>query len=293
MLHARVRVHCCNATYRQCRPILDKTSRVFAVLAGRPRDPNWDDVNRELQAAFDTTREAYALEPKQMDHRRGAFPAVTAGISYGGGQKCPRNLSQKTDSNQAVVDSLLGQTAVRRVANFGNSAMQLFAPRLYEYYDNTLDALRNAYPELQPNFANNVFGAATFNLGPRTVSYVHADIQNLPHGWCAITAVGDYDPVAGGHIILWELQMVIEFPPGSTILIPSAIIRHSNTVIAPDERRYSFTQYTAGGLFRWVECGFKPVKALTPAEAKSYRNGRSRWERGVGLLSLWSEFAEQ
>ncbi|OJT12473.1 hypothetical protein TRAPUB_10981 [Trametes pubescens] len=270
-----------NVDHRQCRPILDKNGRVFAVLAGRPRDPSWDQVNSDLQAIFDTTRGAYSLEPKQLQHRRGAFPAISSGISYGGGQKHVMNLSQKTQSNQAVMDSLLAQTAVRRVANFGNSALQLFAPRLYEHYNTTLYALCDKYPELQPNFPNNVFGSATFNLGPRTVSYVHADQQNLPHGWCAITAVGDYDPVAGGHIILWELQMVVEFPPGSTILIPSAIIRHSNTVISPDEHRYSFTQYTAGGLFRWVECGFKPVKALTPKEAKKYRNGHPRWERGL------------
>ncbi|KAJ6459375.1 hypothetical protein C8R47DRAFT_1327991 [Mycena vitilis] len=48
-----------------------------------------------------------------------------------------------------------------------------------------------------------------------------------------------------------------EFPPGCTIIIPSAAIFHSNIPIAPHERRYSFTQYTAGGLFRWVEHGFK------------------------------------
>lgn len=292
-------------------------------------DPSYDQVNDELQSIFDSTREAYSLEAKQINHRRGAFPAISSGISYGGGQKVRApisslcrvlrsrspglqyvmNLSQKTDSNQAVMKSLLSQTVVRRVANFGSSklsippsnpclslcspgAVQLFAPRMYDYYGTNLDTLCKKYPKLQPNFPNNVFGSATFNLGPRTISYVHADHQNLPHSWCAITAVGDYNPVEGGHIILWELRMVIEFPPGSMILIPSAIIRHSNTVIPPGRRRYSFTQYTAGGLFRWVECGFKPVKSLTPQEAKKYREGKGRWERGVGMFSLWSELVD-
>ena len=51
-------------------------------------------------------------------------------------------------------------------------------------------------------------------------------------------------------------HLVIEFPPGSTILLPSAILAHSNVVISSNERHYSFTQYTAGALFRWVEWGF-------------------------------------
>lgn len=38
---------------------------------------------------------------------------------------------------------------------------------------------------------------------------------------CAITTLSDYDPKAGGHLVLWDLKLVIEFPPGSTILILS------------------------------------------------------------------------
>lgn len=170
--------------------------------------------------------------------------------------------------------------------------MQLFAPRLYEYYDTTLGALCDRDPYLRRNFANNVFGNATFNLGPQTTSLPHHDLLNLAWGWCTITAAGSFDPTRSGHIVLWELRMVIEFPAGSTILIPSAIIRHSNTRVAPEERRYSFTQYSAGGLFRWVEAGFKPAKLLPRTSAKQARQeGRERWERGVSMLSMWSEFS--
>ena len=60
-------------------------------------------------------------------------------------------------------------------------------------------------------------------------------------------------------MILWELKLVIEFPPGSTILIPSSVVTHSNTPIQPGEMRYSFTQYTAGATIRWVDYGFQKV----------------------------------
>lgn len=171
--------------------------------------------------------------------------------------------------------------------------MRLFAPRLHGYYSTTLNALCAKHPTLTPNFSNNVFGTATFNLGPRTVSYAHVDQKNLPWGWCTITAAGEFDPVCSGHLILWDLEMFIEFPPGATVLIPSALLCHSNTTIAPHERRYSFTQYTAGGIVRWMESGFQPVSKLPRKRAKEvYAEGLARWERGVQMLSLWSEFAE-
>ncbi|KAI9068209.1 hypothetical protein FKP32DRAFT_1562192, partial [Trametes sanguinea] len=273
-------------------PILDKDGRVFAVLAGSPRDSNWGRVNEEIQEIFETAREAYGLTGKQVNHRRGDFPAVTSGISFGGGQQVVANLVH-SKHNQSVVDALLQQTAVRRVANFGNAAMQLFAPRLYTHYEQNMNALLSSDPRLRPNFAHNVFGAATFNLGPATVSRPHTDHLNLPWGWCSITAAGTFNPRRGGHMVLHELRMIIEFPPGSTLLIPSAILRHSNTPIAPGERHYSFTQYSAGGLFRWVACGFRPLKTLPRMSSKAAeQEGDARWKEGLGMLSFWSELVE-
>lgn len=90
--------------------------------------------------------------------------------------------------------------------------------------------------------------------------------------------------------MLWDLHLVIEFPPGSTILIPSASLRHGNTAIQPGETRYSFTQYTAGGIFRWIEHGFRKTSecytSLTTEEkAVQERHGEERWMFGVGLFS--------
>jgi hypothetical protein len=46
--------------------------------------------------------------------------------------------------------------------------------------------------------------------------------------------------------------MVVEFPAYSTIFLPSAILKHSNTAIGRTEKRSSVTQYNSEGLFRWV-----------------------------------------
>ncbi|KAJ7711681.1 hypothetical protein B0H16DRAFT_1744967 [Mycena metata] len=106
-----------------------------------------------------------------------------------------------------------------------------------------------SYTHLRRPFLNSIWTACTFNLGPRTCSLGHRDFANLAFGWCAITALGDFDYTKGGHLILWDCKLILEFPPGTTILIPSGAVFHSNIGIGPNDRWYSFTQYTAGGIF--------------------------------------------
>lgn len=61
---------------------------MFTVLAGKPKDiAGWDRVNAQVQEAFDGARASYKLDAKQASHRRGEYPTISAGISYGGGQK--------------------------------------------------------------------------------------------------------------------------------------------------------------------------------------------------------------
>ncbi|KAJ7691654.1 hypothetical protein B0H16DRAFT_1500426 [Mycena metata] len=69
---------------------------------------------------------------------------------------------------------------------------------------------------------------------------------------------------------------------------------HSNIPIGPNEHRYSFTQYTAGGLFRWIEHGFQSEEAyfesLSPEErARERAEAKARWSVGVGLFSTLDE----
>ena len=169
-----------------------------------------------------------------------------------------------------------------------------WAPNLFTYYVDHLHPLYEKYPHLKHNFCNSIFACITFNFGPFACSYDHTDPGNLPFGWYTITVLGSFDPTQGSHLILWDLQLVIEFPLGSTILIPSATLWHSNTAIQPGEKHYSFTQYTAGGLFRWVDHGFQKeddfwagLSAQERAEEKKVMEGR--WAMGLGLFSTVDE----
>lgn len=123
-----------------------------------------------------------------------------------------------------------------------------------------MEALRQEKRHLAFPFVDSLPSAA-FNLGPRMVCTPHHDTKNLSFGICCITALGCFDPVAGGHLVLEELQLVVEFPPGATVLIPSAVVTHSNTTIQ-GERRYSFTQYASSTLFSYVKNGMRTTRSL-------------------------------
>jgi hypothetical protein len=170
-------------------------------------------------------------------------------------------------------------------------AFAAFAPKLYQYLAQTLRKLFEKYPHLTHNFSNSIFPAASFNCGPRSVSLDHTDYGNLSHGLCALTALGDYDHTLGGHLILFGLKLVIQFPVGSTVLIPSGCMEHGNTPIGDGETRLSIAQYAAGGLFRWVAYGFRSAKSLLKSKAgkllkKTIDKGAGeRWREGLAMFS--------
>ena len=87
------------------------------------------------------------------------------------------------------------------------------------------------------------------------MSSPHTNEENLAQSWCSITSVGRFDAKKGGHLVLWDLGLVFDFPAGSTALIPSALIVHPNTSIQQGETRFLIVQYAVGGLFRWVNNG--------------------------------------
>lgn len=102
-------------------------------------------------------------------------------------------------------------------------------------------------------------------------------------------ALGKFNPKLGGHLILWDAKLIIEFPHGTTILIPSATVAHSNIPVQKGESRVLFTQYCAGGIFRWVDNGFRTEAALSREDPEEYARiaalKESRWKMGLSLLS--------
>ncbi|KAJ7369225.1 hypothetical protein DFH08DRAFT_797006 [Mycena albidolilacea] len=73
-------------------------------------------------------------------------------------------------------------------------------------------------------------------------------------------------------------------------ILASALVQHSNVPIRTHEKRSPITQYTAGGLFRWVRNGCKTDTAFqcSASEEKAARSTEhaQRWEEGVKMFSV-------
>ena len=73
------------------------------------------------------------------------------------------------------------------------------------------------------------------------------------------------------------------------------IILHSNTAVQPGEQHYSFTQYAAAGLFRYVKNGLHTDKAFMENATKEQLRQREldheqQSSNGLELFSTMSEF---
>jgi hypothetical protein len=173
----------------------------------------------------------------------------------------------------------------------------LWHPKAYQYYHTNLNKLWEAYPELGRRlFPRSIMPSAAFNLGNRVITKKHIDSENCPFGWCTITALGNFDASKGGHIVLWNLGIVLEFPAGSCVCLPSALITHSNIPTDKNETRMSFTQYCPGEIFRYVENGFRTDRDMAkrdPAILAFRKNARkTRIEEGYAMFSGINDLME-
>ena len=158
-----------------------------------------------------------------------------------------------------------------------------------------MDSLFEKMPSLKRLFPTHisVFPTAAFNFGPNVWTHKHRDSQNCPFGWCSIQALGNFDHTQGGQLILWEPKLVVDFPSGTVILLPSSIITHSNTPVVGGETRASFTQYATGGLFRYVDHQFHTKKEFKERYKEMWqeisRKGNDNWKQGYDLLYTLDE----
>ncbi|KII83255.1 hypothetical protein PLICRDRAFT_73520, partial [Plicaturopsis crispa FD-325 SS-3] len=169
-------------------------------------------------------------------------------------------------------------------------ALAFYGPKIYQDISENIEKLHKRHPHLRRNFTNSIYPTLTVNFGPQTVCFDHTDSGNGPVYWCAVTSGGRFNPKLGGHLVLFDLKLIIEFPPGSTILLPSGSLRHGNIAIQPDEWRISLTQYCPGGLTRWVRYGFQTAEALGKAGvARIVGDGQKRWRRALRKFSKIDE----
>ncbi|KAF9018329.1 hypothetical protein BDZ89DRAFT_960224 [Hymenopellis radicata] len=273
------------------RPVVDQKRRMIALIAGKPRDEEkWTAVEKGIVEAIDKGCRGVTFSKKLSEHKRGRFPAPAIGISHGGGELAPGNRAL-SGAVKDFMRGLLRDPSFIRLAGWVGRTFETHNRPMHTAYVSTLDTLTAALPHLRRNFSNNPFACMTVNCGGRVVCEPHGDFANKPDGWCAVTPFGPFDHTKGGHIVLWDLKLVIELPAGCTIYLPSALIIHSNIRIRKGERRYSVTHYSAGGLFRWVYNGGRTdeefwATASEEEKEKWIEDRERRWHEGLKYFPI-------
>ncbi|KAK1234648.1 hypothetical protein PQX77_002151 [Marasmius sp. AFHP31] len=254
--------------------------RRATTLLEIPDNASWFDDLHNFLLLLDWAEEQIKLRKLNAKGRRGDYSSIPTGVSFGGGQTAPGNFAQ-TEVEREIWQRVYAHPFYQRVLRYANHGMKVYYPKLETLYSNVKEKLRVDNPQLVDPLPGCCFSACNLNLG-RAVTLRHTDFLNLLFGQCAVLALGDFDYKKGGHLVLWDLGLVIEFPPGAMILLPSALIEHSNVSIAGDERRSSITFYSASGLFRWVTNGYMSDKEF---RARATTKMRQRWDKH--RANLW------
>ncbi|KAJ7223780.1 hypothetical protein C8J57DRAFT_1094141 [Mycena rebaudengoi] len=136
----------------------------------------------------------------------------------------------------------------------------MFTLKLYAYLWDTLHPIYEQDQTLEHNFSNSIFPTATANCGPHTSTFEHTDFLNLMNGLCSTSCGGSFDPTTSALFYMCQFNLVIEFLPGTSLLIPSTICSHGNMPLKPGEMQVLFTQYAAGAAY-----GYQSVKHYYPS----------------------------
>ncbi|KAG6818461.1 hypothetical protein H0H93_004789 [Arthromyces matolae] len=274
--------------------LADGEGNIWGVLAGQPSDPSFAKAANDALAFITKKSNEAGLTGHAEEHLRGDYHAFNVGYTYGNGGQTP-SLRDNGKYNQMLQD-IMQNVDVQRLLTYASvlekASFQLWAPRLYQYYKEHMKSLYELL-NVPPFFPRSVYPSAAFNLGGRVRTYVHRDTMNLPFGWCCVLALGNFDPDVSAKLILWDAKLIIRFPHGSTIFLPSASVTHSNSPIRAGDYRISITQYAPGGLFRWVDNGGRTEKELKEEDPDLYEKRQSeketRWKYGMTLLPTWKE----
>lgn len=174
-----------------------------------------------------------------------------------------------------------------------SATFKFWCPKVHAHFTKRLKSLFETFPDLKKIFPRSIFPCCAFNLGPCVCAYKHRDHLNCPFGMCAIQPLGDYDYTRGGHIILWELGLIIEFPPYYLLLIPSALITHSNTPTAKGETRVSIAHWCPGALLRYIDNHFQTEEKFRTKDPEGFaemqQKKATRWEEGLELFSKFDK----
>ncbi|KAJ3552345.1 hypothetical protein NP233_g12904 [Leucocoprinus birnbaumii] len=252
--------------------LVDTEGTIFGALAGQPKDPGW---SKRCMRLFDIMAEdadaAAKLPKKNTQHRRGFYPAIDTGVTFAPGDSKAHNLRLER-KEAALVENKEALEIERSIQKFVETSIDVFAPRLYGYIKDHMQRLQRHpdYTGLRWNDPHGAMSGKTRNFPWCVATVPHRDVMNMAFAWCGVVAIGPYNAIYGGHFVIHNMKLAIQFPHGALILIPSAFLWHSNVPVRHEDHRASVTFYTSGGLYRFIDNCFMRESDLAEAKPQEY-----------------------
>ncbi|KAF9027690.1 hypothetical protein BDP27DRAFT_1437082 [Rhodocollybia butyracea] len=216
--------------------VVDNQDRVVLVAAGQPNDPSYATDAECMAELMLKMGESTDWEKEEKHHGRGDYSYADYGWSYGKGQQQPQCLGGQ---RQEMMARFVNKPCTQRVAAFQSASFALWFPKSYAEFHRQNLQLKEKIPTFEGNIKGSVYLCCTANCGPNSWTHIHQDGLNCAGACCTVTSGGPFDPTKGGQLIIWDLKLIFDFPPGSTILLPSALFRHLNIPIQKGEKRVS------------------------------------------------------
>jgi hypothetical protein len=95
-----------------------------------------------------------------------------------------------------------------------------------------------------------------------------------------------------GQLILWRERTIVTFPPGSTFLLPAALVRFSFTAVEKPGWQMLISQSCSAGLHGYVANGFDDQFVSEPQFASRRAAAAHRAVIAEHAVRLYSTIAE-
>jgi hypothetical protein len=102
----------------------------------------------------------------------------------------------------------------------------------------------------------------------------------------AVTSLGTYDHRKGGHMMFPDDDVMMEMPPGMTVLFPAGTKSYNFAAVRKHKQQYLFHQFCSAGVLRWVEKGGRSDKLFDDEAVLEDQDAWDEMCRHCGQTSL-------
>ena len=140
-------IGCCSPSYdRGTHLLLDRDRSVGGVLVGQPKDfESWGVVQEDAFDGLQGAASRLSFSDKECCHRRGHYPSLPHGISFGGGQPVrasvflsinpakqheqePQHLRHRCKEREEELEALMNRPSIQRICKFASSTLKRPCP---------------------------------------------------------------------------------------------------------------------------------------------------------------------